>query len=153
MGHELAIAEQEKRRAELLREAARLLELVKNEGGRPVSREDERIVDLAAQAQQLEHEISQLAKDKDKKNAEHTSNRSSGEGGRLDNPSFMSVVELQELERLLSVLLQDKALIESLSLVEKQQLKGSRAIAHSLLVAQASRWMESASAKTPDEEQ
>jgi hypothetical protein len=71
----------------------------------------------------------------------------------LDNPGFMRVEELQELERLLSVLLQDKALIESLSLVEKQQLKGSRAIAHSLLMAQASRWTESASAKTPDEEQ
>jgi hypothetical protein len=111
------------------------------------------LVELAAQAQELEHEISQLAKDKDKKNAEHTSNRSSAIGGGLDNPGFMRVEELQELEGLLSLLLQDKALIESLSLVEKQQLKGSRAIAHSLLTAQASRRAESASAERADEEQ
>jgi hypothetical protein len=58
MGHDLAIAEKENERAVLLREAARLLELVEKEGRSPNKQEDARIVELAAQAQELEHEIS-----------------------------------------------------------------------------------------------
>jgi hypothetical protein len=150
MGHDIAIASKEKQRAALLAEAARLLELVEKEGRSPNEVEDARIVELAARAQELEQAMNHWRKIR--RNIARTSNRSSGEGGRMDNPRFMSIGELQQLEGLLNVLLQNKELIESLSLVERQQLKGSRAVARSLLTAQVSGPTESHSAQTPDEE-
>jgi hypothetical protein len=64
MGHDIAISTKEQERAALLREAAALLSLSENEDRSPGPEEDARIVELVASAQQLEHEISHLTKDK-----------------------------------------------------------------------------------------